>query len=401
MRRIGTTMMAISAWLCLWLVLAGADRGCFYVAPDCAELGEQACIDDEDCQPVYAYPNRQDYGCGSDELRCIGAEPEFDYCEEIPDCEGLGEQACLAEGACQAIYGYPDDVWAYGDLEGGGDRPSCAPGTRCMLPPEEFIECISADADPCEGLGEEECWRRPVCEAEYSYGGCTDEYCWDGYSYEGCHLLADECRTAEDCYLYNDDVAEPGCANSYFTCEAGQCVFHCETGECSTDAECAEGERCEIYCGNGWCDGVCVPDEYECQTDDDCDDGQYCEPLPNVDCWLGEPCPGTCQPGVWTFNEPMQCGGNPWEIDAQQNPSRYAECEVDCTEGTDCGFAYTEICRVRVFFRHQGIWLHDVRDVHAYDEVCGACACPRGDIIYALVAPYDVERILDYGFELY
>lgn len=499
MRRLGKAAIAIPAWLCLWLVLAGADRGCFFVETDCAELDEQACLDDPECQPVYVYPNTYDdeLGCGGDGTRCIGGEPVFDTCEAKPDCETLGEEACLSQGACQAIYGYSDDEWA---LNGTDSQPRCAPGTRCISPPETFLECLDADADPCAGLEEQACWQRPMCEAEYVADaclGCEAEYA-------GCHQREGECRTADDCYAVYFGDGYPECANFHFTCEAGACVEHCDDsgckddsecgaderceircgngwcegvciqdtegclddgdcaeGEqcvfpncdcldedpdcrenclgagvclpveegCESDAECAEdeycmfsdwcdegwcglgtcmprqngceaddecspGERCEVYCGNGWCEGQCVLSEFDCQVDGDCAEGQFCEPAPNVDCWFGEPCPGFCADGVWTFNEPIQCGGNPWELDAQENPDRYYECMLDMGASP----TLEEICRVETFFIAQGIWLHDVRDVHTYDEVCASCACPRGDTIYALVAPYDLDRILEFGF---
>jgi hypothetical protein len=390
MRRLGKAAIAIPAWLCLCLVLAGADRGCFFVETDCAEMEEQACLDDPECQAVYVYPNTYDdeLGCGGDGTRCIGGEPVFETCEAKPACETLGEEACLTEGACQAIYGFSDDDWA---LNGADGQPRCAPGTRCIMPPETFLECLDADADPCAGLEEQACWQRPMCEAEYvgdACLGCEAEYA-------GCNLREGECSTADDCYaVYKDGW--PECANFHFTCEAGTCVEHCDDFGCKDDSECGADERCEIRCGNGWCEGQCVLSEFDCQVDADCSEGQFCQPI-NMDCLVGS-CPGVCTDGVWVFNEPIQCGGNPWELDAQQNPERYYECMLDCGD-TDCGWpTLEEICRVEVFFLTQGIWLHDVRDVHTYDEVCAACACPRGDTLYALVDPYDLDRIQEFGF---
>ncbi len=574
MKRMSMTLVTISAWACLWLVLAGADRGCFFVGPECADLDEQACLADADCRAVYEQSrDYEDVPCGEvDGVRCIGSEPVFDRCEQRPDCANLDEQACLGEQGCQAIYGYGEDDWLF---NGGEEKPRCVPGTRCIMPPETFLECLDADADPCAGLAEQECWQRPMCEAEYSYGGCEGDVCWDGSTYEGCRLIGGECQSDLDCYE-RPIAFDPGCPDFYFTCEAGQCVTHCDQVACQADSDCAadqrcelrcgngwcegvcvaveegcfddsdcqagehcvfmpcdceeddpdclegclggagfcvpdepvcssdsdcpagqvcqfdewcedgwcgqghcvpaqtgcqsdldcgEGMHCEIYCGNGWCEGVCEADfdcrsdadcaqgetceiytcndefclgmcvadhqgcgsdadcapgercettcgngwcesycvggEYECTQDADCAEGQFCEPLPNVDCAVGEPCPGFCQAGTWVYTEPVQCGGNAWELDAQQNPERYYGCMLDCG-GTDCGGStYEEICRVRTYFLSQGILLHDIRDVQTQVDTCMACDCPRGDVIYALVADMDLERILMFGFSIY
>lgn len=140
-------------------------------------------------------------------------------------------------------------------------------------------------------------------------------------------------------------------------------------------------------------------DEQYCQTDDDCAEGFYCEQML---CDGPDDCYSTCTPGIWTFTEPVQCGGNAWEIDEVNNPQRYEECYIDCEDGMDCGSpAWEELCKVRTYFLFRGIVLHDLRDVWQNGDTCAACSCPRGDTIYALVSSYDLDAILAYGFEQY
>ncbi len=559
MKKMKRLAVAVPLWLSLWLVLAGADRGCYITEPDCGSLNEQA---------------------------------------------------CTANESCQAVYGYDDSIY----MDGKDSAPLCgeSTGTRCMEPNLVFLQCMDADDDPCEGLEEQECWRRPACEAEYiqNRDDCPMQTRCFGQDYVGCHVRTDECQSADDCYAY--DYAAPGCEGFYFTCDAGQCIGHCTENGCRSDEDCAEGEhcafdewcgdgercgvghcepgntgcqsdddcalgerceircgngwcdgqcvederecssnedcdegevcifdeycggdeycgvghcgpantgcqsddqcgfgeRCEIYCGNGWCHGDCVADEQYCDSDEDCPDGFYCELLDgcapgsedcypygvcvpqgcqadsdcaegeicvfdtncgpdencgmgrcepvqsgcesNADCAEGEICvfddwcepdeycgvghcepaqvgcqsdddcqegsycdpvpcempgdcpPAVCQPGVWTFIEPVQCGGNAWEIDAANNPERYMECYIDCEDGMDCGSsAWEELCRVRIYFLYNGIALHDLRDVWQGGDSCAACDCPRGDVIYALVSTYQLDALLSYGFQEY
>ena len=32
--------------------------------------------------------------------------------------------------------------------------------------------------------------------------------------------------------------------------------------QCDMDADCGSYQVCEIYCGNGWCAGICVDVDY-------------------------------------------------------------------------------------------------------------------------------------------
>ncbi|RME23124.1 MAG: hypothetical protein D6806_11800 [Deltaproteobacteria bacterium] len=423
-----------------WVALLGADRGCFQTVP-CSELGEQACIEDPDCRPVYRQPLYDEAGntlrcLGEDGMRCLPDEQVFDHCEQRPDCEGLDEQECLAEPECQAVYAYDESMLF------DGASPRCGDGTRCMEPELVFVECLDADADPCQGLSESECSQRPACEPVYSPGGCEGDVCWDGYTYEGCRMKSDQCRTDEDCYaLYG--APDPACGNWRLSCEQGVCVEHCDETGCTDDTQCADGERCEVRCGNGWCEGVCVPVEQDCRTtgcpegytcqefcldwcdetvpdpdccsatcvpdepgpdclnNSDCGTSGICEPLPNVDCLvIGQDCPGTCREGAWMQFRPVLCPASPWEQDERQNPERYEACYTECLPGLPCeSDSYNEICRVHTFLLSVGVFAYDIRDVRVDEVVCDSCwGCPRGDTIFVLVAPEDAQILVDLGF---
>ena len=179
MRNVAYKTLIVSGLIMMWVMLMGSDGGCQSVQLNCDELGETACIDSNSCRPVYT-SNNNEYakGVACEECDCLEAPEEvFDHCEEIPDCAGFGEEACNADLACQAIYEFSDEWYGF-----DGD-------TRCIMPPLEFAECLNSDADPCVGLEEADCQRRPVCEVLYSYPDCyaADEAC-QSYVFEGCQV---------------------------------------------------------------------------------------------------------------------------------------------------------------------------------------------------------------------
>lgn len=364
----------------LWLALSGADQGCWVVEPDCGALDEAACLERADCRAIYTELYWTDDAPAlrclpGDGLRCVVPEPVFERCEVRPVCAGLDEGACLGEGACQAVYGYSEDWYL---LDGPGTR--CG-GARCIEPPETFIECVEAGSDYCQGLDETECQRRVGCEAEYDWPGCYDRegetLCWDGMpNYRGCRLAGGgECRTDWDCYAFygpgDDGAPRPGCEDFYFTCEQGRCVEHCqEPVGCRDDSECDAGERCEIRCGNGWCQGACVPAEEDCQVTG-CPAGQVCEVMcwdcaPGTDCEGG--CTARCVPDQPTcfgdqdcpegmycagdFCDPAQCGGVCLPLETQ-GCGGDAECAPGERCEVHCGFG---LCRGECVPAGEPVW---------------------------------------------
>jgi hypothetical protein len=287
---------------------------------------------------------------------CFGTEENL--------CADLDEQGCLADAACKAVYGYPDDWYMYRGAEDCG-------GARCIVPPDVFLECVDQNADPCTGLEEMECLQRP----------------------NDCQPLYFECLTGQDCPGYQGcgpvDPPKPHIG-------------------CMEDADCGEGERCEITCTDSICEGECISDEkIHCDSDDDCADGFYCEHYR---------CPGCsfCEPGTWMSFAPVRCVSTYWEADYEYQPGIYSDCMAYCDDDDDeqgdddedgdgyCNEGFVERCMLETFLGHMGVNTHDVRRVVWEEDVCGNCEiCPRGYTLYTLVAPYDETDMQKLGFKAF
>jgi hypothetical protein len=183
--RLGIRTVVLVALASMWTLLSGADGGCFAIPPLCADLDEAACLAADNCNAVYVASWR-DFGGGCDELRCIGSEEVFERCENKPDCASFDEATCQAEPLCRTIYGFPED-WNL--LDGYGPR--------CIVPPDQFIECLDLEADPCADLDENECLRRPNdCEPHYQPTACESTDCLPHY--ENCQQILYDILPAEN-----------------------------------------------------------------------------------------------------------------------------------------------------------------------------------------------------------
>jgi Cys-rich repeat protein len=351
MKRALWTLGSIPIWLFFWTVLAGADGSCMGPATVCDQLTEEACLANQTCQPVYAQTledGTNGLRCAPMEgTRCVNPDPVFDHCEDRPTCQGLSEQECLENPRCQAIYG---GVVYNGEKDSSGEAPRCFgsdDGTRCIGPDPEFVECVDVNQDPCLNLSEKECLANPLCEAEYAM---LDRYCEPsdagGVSapcsepeFSGCHQRSAQCRVDEDCYAYGPmELVAPDCMDFYFTCENGQCVFNCNNAGCKSDADCQQGERCDVYCGNGWCKGQCVPVEQGCASNADCREGEFCEVPPECGVYdeNGEQrwdCTGVCK-----VKEKEECIS---DVECQLG----FICEPDCGPDGFCAGACVQGCR--------------------------------------------------------
>jgi hypothetical protein len=285
-----------------------------------------------------------------------GAEGSCFGTEEI-ECAQLDEAGCLSEDACKPVYGYPDGWYTY---RGNQD---CGYGLRCLVEPDVFLQCLSQEADPCAGLEELECLQRPdYCRPEYAdcLGGDCDS------PYQGCSPA--------------DGPAHTGCRD---------------------DGDCDRGERCEISCSDYVCAGVCIQEKVGCESDSDCPEGFYCEHYRSPDS-------SVCKAGTWMSYNPIQCVSTYWEADFEYQPGLYRECRVCCDDDDDdddddeSHRAELERCLLRTFLSHMGVSAHDVRRAVWDEDVCQNCEiCPRGYTLYALVAPYDEDDMLHFGFKPY
>jgi len=161
----------------------------------CGSLDEQACLADTTCE---AYYDDVDCGiaapCAPDSDGCFRAPcmPSFAGCRERTGCGALDEAACNEHPECQPIYGGACPA-AEGDVADPGlvAPPPCETG---------FLGCI--DRDPCEGLDEQACLADPSCAPSYSEAVCTLECkpdpndptgclpCDPVTIYDGCHSSA-------------------------------------------------------------------------------------------------------------------------------------------------------------------------------------------------------------------
>jgi hypothetical protein len=331
-------------FLC-WLALAGAKGGCLAPASECEGLDEVQCLANSECRAVWRDSGAEYNGlrCGLG-TRCIDV-PVFDHCEDKPDCQDLGEQECLAEAECQAVYGYPEDWMSY---DGTRDAAPQCTGTRCIPEPNVFLECLDAGADPCANLSETDCLRRPICEPIYDWG-CPVEAggaiydpshpCQEGGGYVGCQRIADQCRTDADCAVYYgaEREADMYCPNMIGRCVEGQCVYEC-VFDCRSNADCPEGYVCELpvcKCGPEYPDccadvlGQCVPAQQDC-TVTGCPEGYQCQ----TTCWDCAPDNEDCQGGCVSECVPVQ-----QDCQITGCPEGF-ECQVTCLDWCDeSGFA--------------------------------------------------------------
>ncbi|MGI5862618.1 MAG: hypothetical protein ACOX6T_11255 [Myxococcales bacterium] len=282
----------------------------------CENLDERSCIEHPACRPVYFGPE-PGACCGSDG-RCLGA---YAGCVDgpmpppPPPCEVLGERACLDRADCEPVYDRCADgercggsfagcrtacspvacaLWCPNGFardargceicacaEGGcsSDR-DCAPGERCVFPVYEAgDEGMPAPQGVCRP-GPRECRADSDCAAGER---CVLPICWPGADCDGgvgyCEPVPVECRTDAECAageVCRQDPTHP--------CSWGPCLMHelappmlCLPA-CSSLDERACGQRpdCRGIYGSA-CDasGNCTPDrEFRCE-----DAREVCEPV--------------------------------------------------------------------------------------------------------------------------
>ena len=308
--------------------------------PDCGDT-EFICVPvDEPPPPPPPFECDTDQDCGE------GAHCEvYEYCYQESDCDPFSGECsgdCEYESIC-----VPDEPPPPFECDTDQD---CGPGQRC-----EFVEYCESTPGCDPAAGEDCALIDPFCgvesfcvpEDEPPFGCDADLDCGEGAHCEAIEYCWDEpvdC-TAED----GTDCTMPYPCEVELICVPDEPPFG---GDCLDDADCGQGERCELIDScvdpgpcqpdeNGNCidigapcilEGVCVPVEppppSECRDDADCGADSHCELydvcLPNdcndptgQDCLDPTPClvEGVCVP-----NEP---------------PS---ECfdDADCGQGERC-----------------------------------------------------------------
>ncbi len=328
-------------WVCTagcgYATPAGAPRSTDPASPPCDPTAgecfgqcipnsppEQPCDQDSDCPAGFV----------CEPVLCTQAE----YC--LPDPSG----GCVPPPCNEGHLG----VCVPAPQQGCQSDAECAPGERCE------IYCTGL-CDPATGCGD-------VCFGQCVPAGCGGG-CPEGFE---CVTVCPDCGPAVDCQFPCEERCvpakpEPGQCNQDSDCPAG---FHCEPvlctmvcisdghggclpcndgflgrcepdaqQGCTSDAECAEGERCEVvctglcppgaYCTDA-CFGVCVKKDASCQADADCPDGFYCELM----------CPNDCGP-VPAGREAPTCIGTECAGQCVALPKLCAS-DADCPENQAC-----------------------------------------------------------------
>ncbi len=115
-------------------------------------------------------------GCGVEEQRANTERADGQSAAALapPSCSGFGEQACLADPACNAVY--------------SACPPACPQGAACAPCQPKFSYCEPRalpppppPPGPCDGLPEAVCTTIPGCKALYlpaptgapSFAGCV------------------------------------------------------------------------------------------------------------------------------------------------------------------------------------------------------------------------------------
>ena len=95
----------------------------------------------------------------------------------------------------------------------------------------------------------------------------------------------------------------------------------------------------------------------------------------------------------WVEIDPIQCLGNPWEVDWLQD---------DDFDNYPWGDAWSieepEKQIIKQFYGKQGITIFDVKSEVTHEEVCEACNCPQGYTLYLQISEDDTDKMLGFGY---
>ena len=300
--------------------------------------------------------------------QCIPNPPPPRFCDSPKDCpEGF---VCEPVFCAQPEYCVPDAS----DPSGCVPPPPCNEGHLGVCVPAPQVGCQQdgdcAQGERCEVVCTGLCDPTFGC-ADHCFGTCVPaqtcvEQCPDGYE---CVQVCPDCAPGMDCtgecvFACVPGTPEPQKCNedkdcpAGFHCEPVMCILVClddgqggclpcndgylgqcerdsETG-CQSDAECSEGEVCEVFC-TGYCapgtyctdlcEGVCVK-KPACSSDADCPQGFFCQMM----------CPKDCGP-VPAFDpgrdETPKCVSEVCEGQCVPKPAP-CEKDEDCPPGFSC-----------------------------------------------------------------
>ena len=99
---------------------------------------------------------------------------------------------------------------------------------------------------------------------------------------------------------------------------------------------------------------------------------------------------------VWMSIAPIQCLGNPWEIDwLESHDNDYDAYPRDLSKP---GLEREEEQIIRDYYLRQGVIIKGFATTEWDGAVCLACSCPQGYTLYVLIPEQQQEKMLELGF---
>lgn len=98
---------------------------------------------------------------------------------------------------------------------------------------------------------------------------------------------------------------------------------------------------------------------------------------------------------IWVADDPVQCLGNPWEVDwLKSNDDRYGDYPRNDDSQTKA--------IIKDYYSKQGIAVFDVQfaDFPPGTVVCEACYCPAGYTLYIQVDESSADKMKSLGYKV-
>ncbi|MBI2675030.1 MAG: hypothetical protein HYX24_01120 [Candidatus Aenigmarchaeota archaeon] len=101
---------------------------------------------------------------------------------------------------------------------------------------------------------------------------------------------------------------------------------------------------------------------------------------------------------IWMETDPVQCLGNPWEIDwlKSNNMDFYSYPKSSKTPELEP----SEIEIIKDYYKKQKITIFDIKSKQTHEIVCRACSCPEGYTLYLLVSDSDIIKMQEFGYKI-
>ncbi len=98
---------------------------------------------------------------------------------------------------------------------------------------------------------------------------------------------------------------------------------------------------------------------------------------------------------TWMEIDPIQCLGNPWEVD-WINSHSYEEYPRDIITPE---LEKEEIEIIKDYYANQDIVIIEIESKWTKETVCEACMCPEGYTLYILISNLNIEKLEKLGYK--